>query len=126
MDDLKVSVRKVSLEDGEQIAIIKVGGYVEQVTASELQEVLNSLLRSKVFNIIIDLTLAEYVSSAGWGLFLSELRTIRENDGDLKLAGMQPHVYEVFDLLELCYILKAYNTLEDAVADFRNKKSPPI
>lgn len=123
MENMSVSVRKVSMKDGEQIAIIKVGGYVEQVTATELQRILSSLLRSKVFNIIVDMTLAEYVSSAGWGLFLSELRTIRENNGDLKLAGMQTHVYEVFDLLELCYILKAHDTLEDAVADFGNNET---
>ncbi len=36
----------------------------------------------------------------------------------MKLVRMIPEVYEVFELLEFHYILKAFDTLEEAVSDF--------
>ncbi len=60
----------------------------------------------------------DYISSAGWGIFISEIKGIKENNGDLKLARMIPEVYEVFELLEFHYILKAYDTLDEAVEAF--------
>ena len=58
----------------------------------------------------------EYLSSAGWRVFLNEIKKIRDNGGDLKLACMQPDVCEIYDLLELSFILKTYDTAEEAVA----------
>jgi len=60
----------------------------------------------------------EYISSAGWGIFISEIREIREHGGDLKLAGMIPDVREVFDLLEFENILQSYTDADLAVASF--------
>ncbi len=71
-----------------------------------------------MFHIVIDLGNVDYVSSAGWGIFISEIKGIREKGGDLKLVGMIPEVYEVFELLEFHYILKAFDTLQDAIKDF--------
>ena len=79
---------------------------------------LNDLIKQGSYNIIIDLSNVDYVSSAGWGIFISEIKGIREHGGDLKLVGMIPEVYEVFELLEFHYILKAFDSLKDAIADF--------
>jgi anti-sigma B factor antagonist len=79
---------------------------------------LDALLKGGTFNIIIDLGNVDYISSAGWGIFISEIKGIREKGGDLKLVRMIPDVYEVFELLEFHYILKAFDTIEEAVADF--------
>jgi len=68
----------------------------------------------------------DYISSAGWGIFISEIKGIRERDGDLKLANMIPDVYEVFELLEFHYILKAYDSIEAAIQDFNQEENPMI
>ena len=75
-------------------------------------------MKSSCYNIIIDLGNVDYISSAGWGIFISEIKGIRENKGDLKLVRMIADVYEVFELLEFHYILKAFDTLNEAIADF--------
>jgi len=59
-----------------------------------------------------------YISSAGWGIFISEIKRIRRNGGDIKLAAMSPEVREVFDLLEFGNILKPYESASDALRDF--------
>lgn len=103
---------------GDSIAIIKVGGYIDTTTSSELERALMSLIKKEQYRIIVDLADVDYISSAGWGIFISEIKGIKQNNGDLKLVRMIPEVYEVFELLEFHYILKAYDTLEEAVEAF--------
>lgn len=109
---------QIKVENNYNISIIKVGGYIDTTTSSELEHHLNDLIKQGSYNIIIDLSNVDYVSSAGWGIFISEIKGIREHGGDLKLVGMIPEVYEVFELLEFHYILKAFDSLKDAIADF--------
>jgi anti-sigma B factor antagonist len=103
---------------GDSIGVIKVGGYIDTTTSSELERALGSLLKKGQYRIIVDLGDVDYISSAGWGIFISEIKGIKENAGDLKLVRMIPEVYEVFELLEFHYILKAYDTIEEAVDAF--------
>ena len=100
------------------VSILRVSGYVDTTTSPDLERRLQALLKEKRFHIVVDLASVEYISSAGWGFFISEIREIRENGGDLKLAGMIADVREVFDLLEFENILKAYVDSEQAVASF--------
>lgn len=116
MEGIQLSVKHAGVNNN--ISVIKVGGYIDTTTSAELEHSLESLLKSHCHNIIIDLANVDYISSAGWGIFISEIKGIREKGGDLKLIGMIPDVYEVFELLEFHYILKAFDTIEEAIADF--------
>lgn len=116
MDGIQLSVEKTGIKN--DISVIKVGGYIDTTTSAELENALETLLKNGTINIIIDLGNVDYISSAGWGIFISEIKGIRERGGDLKLVRMIPDVYEVFELLEFHYILKAFDTIEEAVDDF--------
>jgi anti-anti-sigma factor len=100
------------------VSVLRVSGYVDTTTSPELERRLQALLRDKRYHIVVDLTRVEYISSAGWGIFISEIREIREHGGDLKLAGMIPDVREVFDLLEFENILQAFPDPDLAVLGF--------
>ncbi|MEE4312044.1 MAG: STAS domain-containing protein [candidate division KSB1 bacterium] len=120
MEGIQLSVKQTGANN--DISIIKVGGYIDTTTSAELEHSLDTLLKSNNYNIIIDLENVDYISSAGWGIFISELKGIRDRGGDLKLVKMMPDVYEVFELLEFHYILKAFDSIEDAIADFDKRK----
>ena len=124
MEGIQVSLEKVG--PSRNISVIKVGGYIDTTTSAELEHALTTLLKSNSYNIIIDLGNVDYISSAGWGIFISEIKGIREKSGDLKLIGMIPDVYEVFELLEFHYILKAFDTLDEAISDFSNGAAPSV
>lgn len=123
MEGIQLSVKQTGANNN--ISVIKVGGYIDTTTSAELEHSLEQLLNSNCYNIIIDLGNVDYISSAGWGIFISEIKGIREKGGDLKLVGMIPDVFEVFELLEFHYILKAFDSLDDAIADF-DKARPKI
>jgi len=100
------------------VSVLRVSGYVDTTTSSELERRMQALLREKRYHIVVDLSRVEYISSAGWGIFISEIREIREHGGDLKLAGMVADVREVFDLLEFENILQAFPEADLAVSSF--------
>ena len=122
MEGIQVSIEKVGAN--ETIAVIKVGGYIDTTTSAELEHSLSTVLKSNCYNIIIDLGNVDYISSAGWGIFISEIKGIRERGGDLKLVRMIPDVYEVFELLEFHYILKAFDTIDETIKDFEKGGVP--
>jgi anti-sigma B factor antagonist len=116
MEGIQVSAEVAGSRN--HISIIKVGGYIDTTTSSELERALDTLLKQGRFFIIVDLGNVDYISSAGWGIFISEIKSIRENGGDLKLVRMVPDVYEIFELLEFHHILDVYDSIDEAINKF--------
>ena len=116
VDGIVVSVTRGNGE--ADVAVLKVSGYLDTTTASELENALYGLLKQEAFKIVVDLSGVDYISSAGWGIFIGEIKDIRHRGGDLKLSGMVGDVYEVFQLLEFHSILEAYETDEEAIRSF--------
>lgn len=111
----------ISLSEGgrdREVSEIRVDGVIDTLTASELEQVFDSLLRRNRYQIVVDLAGVEHISSAGWGIFISHIKDIRDNEGDVKLANMVPDVREIFELLEFDKYLQAYRSVDEAVAKF--------
>jgi anti-anti-sigma factor len=112
---------RISLSEGghnREVSEIRVDGVIDTLTASELEQVFDSLLRRGRYRIVVDLAGVDYISSAGWGIFISHIKDVRDNDGDVKLANMVPDVREIFELLEFDKVLQAHSSVEDAVIRF--------
>jgi len=116
MDGIEITVDRVgALRD---IGLFRVRGYVDTTTSPELQRMLTEIIHDGVTQIIIDLGAVNYVSSAGWGVFVGEIRGLREQGGDLKIIQMIPEVNEMFEMLEFNRILTCYDSLEEAIDDY--------
>ncbi|MCI0452421.1 MAG: STAS domain-containing protein [Candidatus Latescibacteria bacterium] len=102
----------------QPVSILTLRGTIETTNASGLEETLERIVDEKCYRIVVDLSGVTYISSAGWGIFISEIKRIRRNSGDIKLAAMKPEVREVFDLLEFGNILKPFERASDAIKDF--------
>ena len=105
-------------EHVDNVTVLKLHGIVDSGTAQFLEDKFNDLVASNNVRIVADLGDVNYISSAGWGIFVGEIRGIRQRKGDIKLAAMHPDVREVFDLLEFNTLLKPYNTRQEALTAF--------
>ena len=110
MDNISINI---SEEKG--ITLLSVRGIIDTNTVSEFEEKFLSALDEKKFKLVVDLKDVDYISSAGWGIFVSELKRIRGEKGDLVLAGMNPDVLDIFKLLQFDSILKYFPNVESAV-----------
>lgn len=115
MDNISISLKENNTKD---ISEIRIDGVIDTLTATQLEEVIESLLKRDRFKMIVDLAGVDYISSAGWGIFISHIKDIHENGGDLKLANMIANVSEIYELLEFDNVLQAYASLDDARNDF--------
>jgi anti-sigma B factor antagonist len=113
---IKISVNPVGAR--MDIILLTILGYVDTTTSQELTRILKELLDRKKYYIISDLGGVSYVSSAGWGVFVGEIKNIRDQGGDLKIVQMTPEVFEVFEMLEFNRILNYYDSIEEAIDEF--------
>jgi len=84
MDDIRISLDTTGRSS--ELTMVRVDGVIDTMTASELERVMNTLLEQRKYKIIVDLAGVDYISSAGWGIFISNIREIKAHEGDLKLA----------------------------------------
>jgi anti-anti-sigma factor len=116
MEGIQISLSKVGAR--RDIALFRVKGYLDTQTCAEMLRQMTAVLKQSIFHLIVDMGQVNYVSSAGWGVFVGEIKGIRENGGDLKLVQMMPEVYDVFEMLEFHRILECYDSIEEAIDDF--------
>ncbi len=116
MQGLEISTGRVGAR--RDIALFRLQGYLDTETCSRMLQQIGEVLKEKVYHLIIDMSQVNYVSSAGWGVFVGEIKAIREHGGDLKIVQMMPEVADVFEMLEFNRILQHYETIEEAIDDF--------
>ena len=116
MERLIISEERTGADNS--LTLLTLSGTIETTNASGLEETLERIINDKCYRNVVDLGSVKYISSAGWGIFISEIKRIRRNEGDIKLAAMTPEVREVFELLEFNSILKPFDDKESAVSDF--------
>ena len=108
-----VTIEENSYSD--DITLLKVSGHLDSSSTGKLEKALERLHESGgVRNLIVDLEDVSYISSGGWGLFVGRVKSLREKKADVVLVGMNPEVYDVFELLGFQDILMQYPTTEEA------------
>ena len=82
----------------------------------------DNIIHSGCFKVIVDFGKLYYMSSAGWGVFIGEIKRFRDNGGDIKLANMNSDIYDVFQMLEFYHILEDYVSVQEAANSFNLEK----
>lgn len=102
--------------------VASIAGQVNSANASGLESQLLALVDNGEHQWVLDLGRLEYISSAGLRVMLMLAKRIRENQGQLVLCGMHPHVREVFDISGFLAILTVVDTREQALAETNLKE----
>ena len=110
MADFNVSSRY----DGD-VSIIKVIGYLDAHTAPELENEFNKLLENKRHKIVVNFSELNYISSAGLGVFMAYVESMREQDGDIKFSNLQDDVFSIFDLLGFPVLYEFFKDETEAI-----------
>lgn len=116
---LKIQLQKV---DGfEKCIIIILSGYVDTYNSTFFQKRIMTLIEAGYTQIIFNCAHLDYVSSTGIGSFTAFLKAVKGKGGDIILLGLQPKVYEVFQLLGFANFFTIHDSLETSINFFKNK-----
>ncbi len=116
MEGIKIVDKYVGLN--EDIVYLQIIGYIDTTTSIELVNHLKELMSKGNYQFVVDMGGVNYVSSAGWGVFVGEIKDVRDNGGDIKIVHMTPEVRDVFEMLEFNRILKEYDSIPEAINEF--------
>lgn len=109
---------EIQTTDRAGVKVLSLHGYLDAHTAPHFESTIQSEIDAGANRIIADCADLTYISSAGLGVFMSFIEEIRERGGDLKLAAIQPKVYQVFDVLGFPALFDITNSVEEAAAKF--------
>ena len=107
-----------SVKSQGDISVIHLKGYLDAHTAPVLENNLSELINSAKYKIVVNFEDLAYISSAGLGVFMAFIEKIRDNSGDIKLAGMSDKVFNIFDLLGFPLLYEIFKTEAEAVKKF--------
>ena len=86
-----------------------------QQIGEEIRRVVDSQDKPKV---LISFTNVDHLSSAALGTLITINNQIRGREGQLRLAEIDPQIYEVFVITKLNKLFKISDTSEQALASF--------
>lgn len=111
-----------SIKEKGDISIINLKGYLDAHTAPILENNFVDLISKDRYQIVVDFKELAYISSAGLGVFMAFIEKIRENKGDIKLAGMNEKVYNIFDLLGFPLLYEIFKSEDEAIKKYQEIK----
>ena len=117
-DSLKISLEKIdALKSG---LCIYLNGYIDTYNSNFFQKKIQKVVDAGYINLIFNCSSLNYVSSTGIGSFTAFLKLVKPRGGDIVLLNIQPKVSEVFQLLGFSQFFNIKDTLENALAFFKN------
>ncbi|MFQ5607387.1 MAG: STAS domain-containing protein [Candidatus Zixiibacteriota bacterium] len=127
MENIKVSIASPAepVQSDQAISTLRIDGVVDTLTSDKVDQAIGGLMKRNQHRIVLDLAGVDYISSAGWGVFISHLKNARDNQGDLRLSGMIPNVREIYELLEFDTILSSFASVDQARDSFHSGSLPP-
>ena len=102
-------------KDGDA-TILELSGRLDTSNYESFSEELFKKLEEGEKYLVVDMADLDYISSSGLRVFLSALKKIRANDGDIALCCLSDKINEVFEISGFSSLFKVYVSMNDAVA----------
>ncbi|MBN1482553.1 anti-sigma factor antagonist [candidate division KSB1 bacterium] len=108
---------KEEMKAGVSILEIK-GKLMGGPETTEIHTRVKELVANGVKKVVIDLGKVSWMNSTGLGALMSSLTTMRNAEGDLKIARATDKVKSLFMVTKLITIFDSYDSVDDAVHAF--------
>jgi anti-anti-sigma factor len=115
MDHIKVGSSELSPGVWE----LRIDGSLDWSNFAKVETAIEEIFKKNIYKVVINLKGTKYISSAGFGCFISSLDTAMKNNGDLVFASTPAEIQDVFNILGLSKILRFAENAEAALALFK-------
>lgn len=109
---------EIKTEQFKRADLIEASGRIDSSNASEFEDVFNGFLDDGRYNLVLELSGIEYMSSAGLRAMVAALRECKKHRGDLRLANPSPRMQEVLNLAGLDSVFGIYDDATAAVGSY--------
>ena len=92
----------------------------DAVIAGMIKAEFTIILSEDVNKLVVDVSEVEYCDSSGLSALLLAFRILQAEDGEIKIAAPKKSVRTLIEISQLDKILPIYNSVEEAIKDFKN------
>ncbi|HWO87843.1 MAG TPA: STAS domain-containing protein [Gemmatimonadales bacterium] len=105
-------------KDAKGVLVVEVDGQLIVGNRQELKQKVLDSLEAGERKFLIDFTRTGYIDSSGLGVLVSLSKKVRDEGGDLRLAGLNEDLKTLFELTKLDTLFAISDTPADALAAF--------
>jgi anti-sigma B factor antagonist len=117
----EVGTNNMRLSDREQEGVVILepkGKIMGGPDATLLHDKLHEIIEAGKKQVIIDLSQVDWMNSTGLGILISTLTTLRNNNGELKLANVTEKIQSLLVITKLAPVFDSFDTIDDAIKSF--------
>ncbi len=118
----RVEAYDMRLSDREQNGVVILspkGKIMGGPDASLLHDKLYEFIEQNKKRVVIDLAGVDWMNSTGLGILISGYTTLRNNEGELKLANVTEKIQSLLTITKLVTVFEAYDSIEEAIQSFK-------
>lgn len=108
----------INVQSMKRVDLITVSGRVDSSTAHELEETLDTRINDGRYNLVLEMSGVDYLSSAGLRALVAALRACKKRGGDVRIANPSERVSEVMSLAGLDQLFETYEDVTVAVGSY--------
>ena len=82
------------------------------------QERIYQTIREGSVNVVVDMAEVKWMNSAGLGILMACLTTLRGSEGDLRLANVPDRVQRPLEITKLDGIIRTFGSMEEAMKSY--------
>ncbi len=106
---------EITEDKRNNVCVIALKGRLDTETTQGFQDKVSARIDGGDTRIAVDMSALDYISSVGLRSFLFAAKKIKPLGGKLALAGMQPHIKEVFDIAGFTSLFPTFPSIDTAV-----------
>ena len=83
------------------------------------QKRIDEAIREERVNVVVDMADVKWMNSAGLGILMACLTTLRGSDGDLRLVNVPERVRRPLEITKLDGVIRIFTSMKDAIQSFK-------
>jgi anti-sigma B factor antagonist len=108
----------VKIHQREQVALVEVVGHLTFFEVGALRDAIQSLLKQKRKNILLNLSGLQYLDSSGIGELARIYVSVVKHGGTMKVVGLTAKVEEVLKITHLSQVFQEFPDEQSALRSF--------
>ena len=114
MNGLTVETRQL-----DDVTLLYPRGFINAHTVRLFEAEIRKALEQNHFKLVVNCAQLSYIASAGLGAIMGVIDEIRDSGGDLRLAGLNDTVLNIFEILGFHHLYRIFPSEREAVLSFR-------
>lgn len=113
----------VSVTEEKDIRIVEFTNnkILDEANIADIGATLNALIDERDRpRLVLDFATVDHLSSAALGMLINANNRIKQRNGQLRLTGIKPQIFEVFRITKLDRLFRIYPTRAEALASMEH------